>query len=90
MNVAQSANMVTYVAAAILLKTSSVNVPGISPLTASVISRRAQTILEVPHTLCKNVITVAVLMCDALLRHFRRRMFHRGIGGCVLLSLLYS
>ena len=33
---------------------------------------------EVPRTLRKNINTVAMLMGDALLRHFRKRMYHGG------------
>ena len=29
--------------------------------------------------------TVAMLMRDGLLCHFRKRMYHEGIGGCTLL-----
>ena len=31
-----------------------------------------------------------MLMRDALLCHFGKRMYHGGIGGCALLSLMYS
>ena len=33
---------------------------------------------EVPRTLCKNINTVAMLTLDALLRHFRKGMYHGG------------
>ena len=35
------------------------------------------------HALHKNINTVAMLMGDALLRHFRKGMYHGGIGGCM-------
>ena len=38
----------------------------------------------------KNMNMVAMLTCDVLLRHFRKQKFHGGIGGCTLLSLMYS
>ena len=40
--------------------------------------------------LCKNINTVAMLTCDALLHHFRRGCITAGIGRCTLLSLTYS
>ena len=42
------------------------------------------------HALCKNINTVATLTGDTLLRHFRKGMYHGGIGSCTLLSLMYS
>ena len=36
------------------------------------------------HALRKNINTVAMLTRDALLYHFRKRMFHRRIGSCTL------
>ena len=41
------------------------------------------------HALCMNIKMVAMLTCDALLHHFRKGMYHRGIGGCTHLSLMY-
>ena len=103
-NATRSAN-VTNVAAEILFNTSSVNVAGTSPLTTSAITRVTHFISlfkVIPgiehkrvhgfHTplLCKNINTVAMLTCDVLLHHFRKRMFLGGIGSCTLLSLVYS
>ena len=34
--------------------------------------------------------TVDMLTRDTLLCHFRKRLYHGGIGGCALLSLMYS
>ena len=44
------------------------------------------------HALRKNINTAAMLLLtgDALLRHFRKGMYHGGIGSCALLSLMYS
>ena len=42
------------------------------------------------HALHKNINAVAMLMGDALLRHFRKGMYQSGIGDCTLLSLMYS
>ena len=42
------------------------------------------------HALRQNINTVAMLTSDALLRHFSKGMYHAGIGGCTLLSLMYS
>ena len=42
------------------------------------------------HALRKNINTVAMLTGDALLHHFRKGMYHGGIGSCTLLSLMYS
>ena len=42
------------------------------------------------HALCKNINTFAMLTDDALLCHFRKGMYHKGIGSCALLSLMYS
>ena len=41
------------------------------------------------HALHKTINTVAMLMHDVL-RHFRKGMYHGGIGSCTLLSLMYS
>ena len=42
------------------------------------------------HALRKNINTVAMLMNDTLLRHFRTGMYHGGIGSCTLVFLVYS
>ena len=79
---------------------------GTSPLTASAIPRIVRLVslfevIPVEHkrlqgstytyvTYCKNINTVAMLTGDALLRHFRKGMYHDGIGGSTLLSLMYS
>ena len=42
------------------------------------------------HGLHKNINTVAMLTHDLLLRHFREGMYNGRIGGCALLSLMYS
>ena len=96
---------VTYVAEEISLNTSSVYVAGTSPLIASAVYHIACfvslfEVILISHNvftgsiwtplLGKNNNMVVMLMCDALLRHFRKRMFHRGIVGCTLLSLMYS
>ena len=39
---------------------------------------------------CKNINMVAMLTRDALLHHFRKQMYDGRIGGCALLSLMYS
>ena len=63
---------------------------GTSPLTASAIFRIVRLVnlfevipveqmsSEVPCTLHKNINTVAMLMGDALLHHFRKGMYHCG------------
>ena len=45
---------------------------------------------EIPCMLRKNIITVAMLTGDALLRHFRKGRTTAGIGSCTLSSLMYS
>ena len=42
------------------------------------------------HALRKNINAVAMLTGNVLLRHFRKGMYHGGIGSCTLLSLMYS
>ena len=42
------------------------------------------------HAFHKNINAVAMLMGDALLRHFRKGMYYGRIGSCTLLSLMYS
>ena len=39
---------------------------------------------------CKNINMVAMLTRDALLHHCRKQMYDGRIGGCALLSLMYS
>ena len=49
-----------------------------------------RTSLRIFMHLCKNINTVAMPTRDALLRHFRKQMYHGRIGSCALLSLMYS
>ena len=101
----QSANAVTYVKAEILFHTSSANVAGSCPLTVSTIPHITHFIslfIVVPSStiepsqvyttplLRKNINTAAMLTSDTLLRHLRQVMYHGEIGGCALLSLIYS
>lgn len=57
---------------------------------ASVAILTRQTSLRV-HALCKNIKTVAMLMCDALPRHFRIGMYHGAVAhSYLILYVVYS
>ena len=61
-------------------------------MSASVAILTWQTSLRV-HALCKNIKTVAMLMCDALPRHFRIGMYHGVVAHTYLILyvlLVYS
>ena len=57
---------------------------------ASVVSTHPANEFKSIHALRENINVVAMLKGDALLRHFRKKMYHSRIGSCTLLSLMYS